>query len=228
MKKILCIGASQCLPRKEVEYEDTWFYLLKQKYNEHEFIDYFTRALLMPQTKTLFEQYYRCYKPNLVIWESGMTDCAPRIIVEKKWYWHWIISVSKSLHFESVFWTIAKMVFKRSPNRVYTPIEDFEKYAEILIRNFIGIGVEKIILLQIEPIGTLAQNKSPYWMNNIDRYNKVYRKLSEKYFDKVVLISPKKDATDDCYIEDGYHPNKKGMQMTYNGIDSVLMPLIRE
>lgn len=226
MKKILCIGASVCLPRKEVEYEDTWFFLLKQKYKEFEFIDYFTRALLMPQTEMLFDQYYQCYKPDIVIWESGITDSAPRLILDKKWYWQTLIKFSKALNIESVFWKLVKKFFKRNPNRVDTPIEDFEKYADSLIRNFLNIGVKKIILLQIEPIGTLVQKKNPFWMSNIDKYNDVYRKLSEKYCENIVLISPKKEAKDDCYIKDGYHPNKKGMEMTFVGIDATLKEVL--
>lgn len=228
MKKILCIGASVCLPRKEVEYEDTWFFLLKQKYKDQEFIDYFTRALLMPQTEMLFDQYYQFYKPDIVIWESGMTDSAPRLIIDKKWYWQFLINTSKLLHKEHVFWRLVKKVFKRKPQRVYTSIEEFEKYADSLIQSFLKIGVKKIILLEIETIGTLVQKKNPFWMSNIKRYNDVYKKLSKKYGDKIVLIAPKKEAKDDCYIQDGHHPNKKGMQMTFVEIDATLKIILEQ
>lgn len=221
-KRVLCIGDSLSLPRENVCYEHTWFSLIKDDFPNLEFVDYFKRGLTIDMTESLFLSYYQFYCPSVVIWESGLVDCAPRIINTTKLSWMILLKLSKLLHFEDIFWKIVKSIFHRTSNCVFTPIKEFEYYSEKLIQNFINIGVDKIIILKIEKLGSIADRKSKFWMNNICKYNDVFEKLQTKYKDNVILISPKDNATDDCYIEDGYHCNAKGMQMTRDGIKDVL------
>lgn len=222
MKKILCIGASVALPREEVKYEDTWYYLLKEKYRNCDFISYFRRAQIMPETDYLYDSYYRFYYPDYVIWEIGITDSAPRYIVEQKLFWKMVLRIIKGKRVEKVFWRIIKTIRKRDPKRVATPLPAFEQYAEKLINEFISDGVKKIFIMKIEPIGSSPRKKNPAWYDNIQKYNKIYEKLALKYSDRVILIAPKENADDDCYIKDGYHPNKKGMKMTFDNLDAIL------
>ena len=224
--KVLCIGDSLCLPREEVKYEDTWYYLLKEKYTQLEFVCYFKRALLMSETNNFFNIYYQFYNPQIVVWESGLTDSAPRYFPRQTFRWKVCMAIVKRLNLEKQFWSIIKITHTRNPKRTDTSIEEFEKYAEMLINNFINNGVKKIILLKVEPIASSVQKKSPFWMDNIAKYNQVYEKLSQKYDEKVILIAPKAKATDDCFIADGYHPNSKGMKMTFDGIDEVMKDLL--
>jgi hypothetical protein len=224
--RILCIGDSLCLPREEVKYEDTWYYLLKEKYTQFEFVSYFKRALLMSETHNFFKIYYQFYNPQIVVWEIGLTDSAPRYFPQQKFRWKVCLTIVKKLNLEEHFWKWIKNHKQRLPQNVDTPINEFEKYAEILIKNFINIGVKKIILLKVEPIASSVQKKSPFWMDNIAKYNQVYEKLSQKYNEKVILIAPKAKAKDDCFIADGFHPNSKGMKMTFDGIDAVLKDLL--
>lgn len=222
MNKILCIGASVDLPRDEVKYEDTWFYLLKEKYRNCDFVSYFRRSQILPETDYMFDSYYRFYYPDYVIWEIGITDSAPRYIVEQKLHWKMILRIIKGTWVEKPFWKIVKKVRKRDPKRVATSLTEFENYAEKLIKDFISIGVKKIFLMKIEPIGSSPRRKNPLWFDNIQKYNSVYEKLSVKYSDKVELIAPKENANDDWYIKDGYHPNQLGMRKVFEYLDNVL------
>ena len=225
-KKVLCIGDSLVLPREEVKYEETWYYLLKEKYNQCDFTCYLTRALLMPMTNDLFHNYYQYYCPDIVIWESGITDSAPRYFQRSKRLWKWALGISTILKCENLFWKNIKKYRTRDPKYADTSLKDFEYYAELLVKNFIKNGVKKIVLLAIEPVALTTQVKSPLWMDNIRKYNEVYEKLAEKYSDYVILISPKKNATDDCFIKDGYHPNAKGMRLAFEGIDETFNKLV--
>lgn len=224
--KILCIGASVCLPREEVRYEDTWYYLLKEKYTQYEFVSYFKRALLMSETHNFFKIYYRFYNPQIVVWESGLTDSAPRYFPQQKFRWKVCLTIVKKLNIEKQFWKWIKNHKQRLPQNVDTPINEFEYYAELLITNFISIGVKKIILLEIPPVGTNVQKKNPYWMSNIQKYNDIYRQLSNKYQDHIILIAPKSQFNDSLLISDGMHPNVKGCKITFDGIDAVLKDLL--
>ncbi len=224
--KILCIGASVCLPREEVKYEDTWYYLLKEKYSQFEFVSYFKRALLMSETNDFFNIYYRLYNPQIVIWESGLTDSAPRYFSRQAFRWKVCLTIVKGLNLEEKFWKWIKKHKKRLPQNVDTSIQDFEYYTELLIKNFISIGVEKIILLEIPPVGTNVQKKNPYWMSNIQKYNEIYKKLSQKYSNKIDLIAPKAKFNDSYLISDGMHPNVTGCKITFDGIDEALRKLL--
>lgn len=45
MVKVLCVGDSLGLPRDGVTYENTWFYKIKIKYPNYDFIYKFKRSL---------------------------------------------------------------------------------------------------------------------------------------------------------------------------------------
>ena len=78
--KILCIGDSLTLPRNGVNYEDTWFYLIKQNFLNFEFISSFKRAI----TSNILNEHdsLELYSPDYAIIQLGIVDCAPRLIKE--------------------------------------------------------------------------------------------------------------------------------------------------
>lgn len=69
------------LPREGCEYEDTYFYKFQKEYKEIDCISFFKRAMTSDGLYELYESYIRHYNPDIVISHSGLTDCAPRLIM---------------------------------------------------------------------------------------------------------------------------------------------------
>lgn len=62
----------------------------------------------------LYESYIRHYNPDIVISHSGLTDCAPRLINDRKYFWRGLIYVSKRLGRLNLFWLIIKKYLKET------------------------------------------------------------------------------------------------------------------
>ena len=95
--KIIFVGDSMGLPREGCEYEDTYFYKFQKEYKEIDCISFFKRAMTSDGLYELYESYIRHYNPDIVISHSGLTDCAPRLINDRKYFWRGLIYVSKRL-----------------------------------------------------------------------------------------------------------------------------------
>ena len=96
----------------------------------------------------LFGDYSLYYRPDIVIAQFGICDCAPRYINDNKPIWLGLKVIFKKFHLESFFWRTIKIFFKRSSKCVYVPFDEFTKnvfeYVEILK----GIeSVKKIIFI---------------------------------------------------------------------------------
>ena len=143
-QRIICIGDSLALPREGVSYEETWFYMLSHKWGQSfQFVHYFTRALLVSQIEQQYESYYKFYNADYIILQSGITDCAPRIINERSPYWRLIITVFKRIGLTSVFWRSIKFFFKRNPHCVNTSYDVFFSKLDTLVEKMLLGGGKK-------------------------------------------------------------------------------------
>ena len=91
--RVLCVGDSLGLPRKGCPYEKTWFFKLAKKYPNIEFVDYFKRGLVLTETVNLYNMYYTDYKPDIVIIQTGICDCAPRYLNSNKLFWKLLLNL---------------------------------------------------------------------------------------------------------------------------------------
>jgi acyl-CoA thioesterase-1 len=80
--KIACIGDSLGMPRENVLYEDTWFFRVQQSHPEKMFISCFQRSLTTDMLLDNFDEY-SFIKPDYLILQLGICDCAPRLINDK-------------------------------------------------------------------------------------------------------------------------------------------------
>ena len=93
IKSILCIGDSLSMPRDTLLYKDTWHSKLKKEFPNIDFISQFKRAITTDvlvelgggdsETIESFPFGSDClefYKPDIVILQLGIVDCAPRLI----------------------------------------------------------------------------------------------------------------------------------------------------
>ena len=213
--RILCIADSLALPREGCPYESTWFFKLKEAYPQHEFIHYFKRGLLIKEALEQFDLYYKYYEPDIVVLQTGVCDCAPRYINDKRSIWKLLIKICISLGCESLFWKIVKLR-GRSENCVYTKFEFFTQAYDTLIKNFVqeNIGVNKIYAILIGKSTETIIKKNHLFNENVNRYNNAIISIAERYKEKVEVLSPLGIPTDDIFT-DGYHCNEKGMTRVF-------------
>lgn len=218
--KVLCVGDSMGMPRPGVVYEDTWFYKLQREYPQYVFIDKFKRNLI--SREYLHDDYSRHYCPDIVIMQGGICDCSPRIINENGFLWKGILVVVKKLRIEDLFWKSIKCLLKRNnEKRVWNSYENFQNEIKLYVNTLLQSGVSKIILIAICTPSIKVQERSPLMKKNIEKYNSVYKLLSEEYKDKVVFINPLNIPDDTRYV-DGYHCNAEGHQIVYEALKNYL------
>lgn len=225
--KVLCVGDSLGLPREEVRYEETWFYRLKQDHPSDDFIYKFKRSLTSrdlvgTSRRDYLGDYSVYYKPDIVIAQFGICDCAPRYINDNKPVWMGLKFLFRKLHLESFFWKTVKTFFKRSAKCVYVPFDEFRdnvnKYVDILE----NIGtVKKVIFIKIGMPGEGPQKSSPNLVGNVKKYNSVFDELSLKKPSFVYTVMPLNEPDDSYYI-DGYHTNAQGFDLVYNALKDIV------
>ena len=217
--RVLCVGDSLGLPRKGCPYEKTWFFKLAKKYPNIEFVDYFKRGLVLTETVNLYNMYYTDYKPDIVIIQTGICDCAPRYLNSNKLFWKLLLNLLGHLGFESYFWKIIKFIFSRRENCVYTKVDVFSQLYRNLIEKFIANGVKKIIVVKIGHAAESVAANNCYFNSNVDKYNNIINKIAVEKKDHII-IDPLHNVHEDLFV-DGYHCNSNGMEKVYHDLDGL-------
>lgn len=218
--RVLCVGDSLGLPRKGCPYEKTWFFKLAKKYPNIEFVDYFKRGLVLTETVNLYNMYYTDYKPDIVIIQTGICDCAPRYLNSNKLFWKLLLNLLGHLGFESYFWKIIKFIFSRRENCVYTKVDVFSQLYRNLIEKFIANGVKKIIVVKIGHAAESVAANNCYFNSNVDKYNNIINKIAVEKKDHIITIVPLHNVHEDLFV-DGYHCNSNGMEKVYHDLDGL-------
>ena len=218
--KILCLGDSLGLPREMCPYEDTWYYKLAKTYPQHDFIADFQRGMLINEALLRYDLYYRFYKADIVIIQTGICDCSLRFINDKKIYWKISIEIIKRLRMTNVFWATVKKG-NRKADCVYTSAQDFALLYNNLIKKMIEEGVKHVMVIKIGHGSEAVVSRSKHFNSNVERYNKIIDNIQDYYPDRVFSIEPLSKVEEDCFI-DGYHCSPKGMDAVYREINRVI------
>ena len=230
--KIFCIGDSLALPGHNNSYEDTWFCLLKKAFPENDIISFFQRALTtnilhepgggegkpgsFPAGADLLEHYM----PGVVIMQLGIVDCAPRYIsrgsVTAK-----IIGRSPAF-FQTIFYSLIKMMRRRSSKYADVPPERFMSNMERFLQRCSNAGVLQVIVIDICTPGIHMLEKNPGIMESTKQYNAIMHSMQSK-FPILHFIDPLNAGRHgDTIFEDGYHPNPAGNHIVFEEIAKVL------
>ncbi len=212
--KILCIGDSMGLPREGVCYSDTWIKKMKDAFPQHDFISCFTRGMLMKDAFNNLNFDYKNYDVDGYILQTGICDCSPRYINDKKFFWKAIISIVKKLKLEPFFWRLIKFFFKRDPKCVYTASEDFRKIFDYFITNLAVCG-KFVIIIKIGKVSPSVLTRNPYINIKVDEYNCIIDDITQNMGNNVITINPLEDVSEELFV-DGYHCNSKGMEVVFN------------
>lgn len=203
MKKILIITDSVSLPRKTndgiVEWHETYVNRLKQELLDYEFI---TVAIGGATIRDLRKQlnYYKILKPEILILQCGIVDCAPRAYgkIEME-----IIRKIKLYRFTKLFLPYLRK--KRA--HTYTSLKLFKKTL-IEMKNI--VNADSFYSLSILPSNPDYEKLLPGISKNINDYNEVL--FSNTNFIDLSNI-PKEGI-----LKDHHHINAIGHEFIFNTI----------
>lgn len=214
--KILCITDSLGLPRPGVIYEDTWFSMVKRASPQYDFISYFVRAstskLLRGSNEKdwMYGESLLFYKPQIVIIQLGICDCAPRYMRENTIYYKMIIRLPAFI--QNPFWKLYKATHDRTIKKAHVSITAFRKNLEQYIEMAQKEGVEKLIYIKIATSSEIATSRSPQLDYAVKLYNEQLDQLNQMYPNILTTIDPLHSPCNTHYV-DGYHPNEKGNKL---------------
>ncbi|RAW01301.1 SGNH/GDSL hydrolase family protein [Pseudochryseolinea flava] len=210
MKKVLILGDSLTLPRFKPEsckHEDTWPVLLQDYFDVHAI------SIGGGTIKDLHRQleYHIAYKPDYVIIQSGIVDCAPRALGLLE------------LEVMQQFWVTKRLVLpivrKQSKylrgfrNKTYTTPRDFASYLQKIRMQ---LGAVEMFSIGILPSCPEYEIIVPGVTKRVKQFNEILKNLFQENFIPT-------DTIDRAGImSDHIHLNKDGHQFIFNSVRSFL------
>lgn len=214
--RIVLLGDSLGMPTgfDEVEYEDTYPYLLNKRLVNFEIISRHVRA--NDTTRQLSEQNVfddiEMLKPNYLVVHLGIVDCAPRVFSKIE---HAIINLLP-IRINKIILSVTskyRIILTKLFQKVYVKPE---KYKSNLIK-LIEISEKKSIqLIFIAILKTSEENikKSYKFKENIEQYNFILKELCNlRNISLIEYVYP-----NDYLLPDGIHINKNGNLFLVNEI----------
>jgi acyl-CoA thioesterase I len=221
-KRILIVADSITLPRENLPYEDTWVYMIKSAFPDYDIIDRPTSGATSTRLVTeggggtiLLERY----RPQTVILQMGMVECAPRLF-KKYGLEHFIMTRVLTTSLQWRYIQYIKKTRRRDPRVTYVSPETFRTNIMNYFQRAQALGT-MVIVIPIAPPNSLLLQTSPHAGTNIDLYNKIYREAASP-FGNVVIIDPYSGIEIDSLALDEVHLNEKGSRY----IAEALIPLL--
>ena len=214
MLKCLCIGSSLDLPREGVLYSDTWIAKCREKFPG---IDFINRSQWAQTSRILNDpQALEFVRPDVIILHLGIVDCAPRRIFEN------YILRANALLLKMIFkYSIWKISKGKYPSWAVVPEKKFEMNFENYLKRCKKSGIRKVVLISIGNPGPSMIRRNPRIAENVDHYNSVLYRLSEKY-DFVENVMPLKNPEMTDYLPDGYHISPCGHDKILNSLQLII------
>ena len=229
IKSILCIGDSLSMPRNTVLYKDTWYSKLKKEFPNIDFNPQFKRAITTDvlvewgggdfETIESFPFGSDClefYKPDIVILQLGIVDCAPRLIRNGSLNFY----ISKILKGKllKIYFSFLKRYTNRNSYNVKVSKDKFRNNIENYLKRCKNEKIYKVIIIGICYPNDIMIKKNQLITNNVNDYNNIFKDISKKY-NFVKFISPldARKYNYEIYV-DGYHPNTAGNRLVYDSL----------
>ncbi len=223
--KIMIVTDSVSMPRTEIRYEDTWIYLLKKEFPQYDIIDRPGRG--STTTRLVTEggggvDLLEMYKPDIVIIQLGMADCAPRLF-DKRGLEYRIVSRTLPAWARRRYIDRVKKHRVRDPEVTEVPPEEFRSNIVAFFRRAQSLGA-RVLLIPILPPMDLMIRKSPHVRKNVDRYNGIYREVVAQ-FPNVEIVDPFRNNgcmdINELAIDE-VHVNAKGLKMIFESLKPLL------
>ncbi len=222
-KKIIIITDSVSMPRPGIPYEDTWVYMIKKEFPEHDFIDRTGRG--STSTRLVTEGYggadlLETYMPDIVVLQIGMAECAPRLF-DKKGLEFRIVSSLLPVGMRRRYIALVKKHRDRDPRVTDVTPEQFRKNITSYFERARYIPA-RVIVIPILPPTREFLSKSPRALENVDRYNQIFHDTA-RIFPHVEIVDPFRNGIDINDISvDEFHVGARGSKIIFKA----LKPLI--
>jgi lysophospholipase L1-like esterase len=224
VKKVIIVTDSLGGPRyaeENIFYEDTWVFKIINFFKPFKDIEFYPMVVYGLDSRQLLEKAKTelpLYKPDFVILQFGIVDCAPRALKEKEIKFFTFLKLSGIVQklaskYHNILTTIRKI------ERV--KIREF-KYNVKIIFDILRNNNAKVIVIPIAPpcIGFIKH--SPRVKDNIIKYNKVLEENAD-YF----LVNAYKDFDpEECFLKDLHHLNRKGHSILFENIKNDLLVIL--
>ncbi|MCP4132125.1 MAG: SGNH/GDSL hydrolase family protein [bacterium] len=204
------------MPRPEIPYEKTWIFRLKKKFPEYDFIEKSARGSTSMRLVTeggggvdLLETY----RPETVILQLGMVECAPRLF-RKKGPEFFFINKILPARLRPKYIRYIKKKRVRNPELTDVSPEQFKANITAYFTRAAALKTRVIVILILTPT-TLFKAKSPHIEKNITLYNDIYKEAASP-FPSVEIIPPfDEDINMDDITLDELHINEQGYDLLY-------------
>lgn len=234
MTKVLIVADSNGMPRNEITYEDTWIYKLIMSFPGLLFIDRCKRAstvvrlvseggdvVNIKQGADLLEYY----KPQIVILQLGIVDCAPRYVNKDNFFVKILYQLPKKL--QSIIFYFIKKYTIRNPKYAFVSLKAFKHILESYLTRAAETG-SMVLAIEIAPVTEEFIRKSPHIRKSIDDYNNVFRELKSR-FSNLFLVNPfGPDINIEAIALDEFHVNSEGHTIVYEAVKNELEKLLQQ
>lgn len=229
IKRVVCIGDSLSLPGHLNQYEDTWIYKLKLEFPDFDFISFFKRQLTTDALATMGggkdgidnwpkgADCLEAYRPDIVIVQLGIVDCAPRLMNK------YDKAIMKILPFPLLnpYIRLIKKFRERKIDNTMVSLNQFRNnwinYIDRTVRSNV-----RVIIISISLPDSAFLTRNPQIHINVKRYNDFLFQLIQKYPNVSVTEALNSSNYDQPIYEDGYHPNQFGHKLIFSQLRAFL------
>jgi lysophospholipase L1-like esterase len=200
-------------------YSDTYGVLLRQKIVPHHEVDIVhIESLDTSEGEYLVNPYVSFKNPDIVIFQIGINDCAPRIFKKNSF-------LAKLIYENKLFEKITLNLIPRLINKYryeitkmfkssYVDIDLYEKNYNRMIEKIKLLNPNcKFYVISILNSSEKLSKKSFGIQNNIDKYNKRLKFLFKENYIDINEIKFK-----NIFINDGVHVTKEMHQLIFNKV----------
>ncbi|OFX78121.1 MAG: hypothetical protein A2X12_06005 [Bacteroidetes bacterium GWE2_29_8] len=217
-KRIVVLSDSCALPRDELKYEETYFYLLKENMPYYDVINTSVRGNTIVNSYINRNDFYLYYNPDVVIVHLGVVDLYPRPYpVNIFWKLFFLllkkigINVDEILKYFRLYYKIGDFF-----NFTEVSFDKYKKHYKLLIDS-IPLNAKIVCIGFVNPSKILARSKK--YSNMVKEYNDFISSFADNkrifYLDLFAL--------DQSYtIWDGYHFNSKISEYIFYKINKII------
>ena len=176
MKRLLVISDSVALPREKPEesfYENTYPFILSKYYQV------FQCSIGGATINELVDQahYYKQYKPDIVILQSGIVDCSPRAYTKnEEWFWG-LCFFTKAIR-KLLSMTITTRRLRRIRKKVWTKETKYKEECNRYISLFPG---SQCFVLSII-VSPACESVNPGMFYNVGKYNRILKEIFKENY----------------------------------------------
>ena len=229
-RRVLIVGDSNCLPRRDGKYRGSWVQLLKRTLPDVDFIvladgsrstEYLAQnPRVQPDGRIEYDpSSLEMYEPSVVIINLGIVDCAPRLFrkVESQ-----IIGRLPPRLQQAVI-ALAKRLRRRRVDRTYVSQAAFEANARQYLARCVTAGVDQVIIVGIPTPDARGVRINPLIRQAAAAYNSILARLAAGTKGAIFLdpLHPEQDVSV-LYDADGYHLSPHGHAVVFREIATAM------